>query len=272
MLQLENYQVKSSYTREESIHGGSIILIRNSLDGFEEVSFIKDLSIECEIEISCIVSRTRKLVVLNIYRTCLGSVHIFLETLEQVLNEINSKFKDHTVIICGDFNINLMSNDNSKISFIDLLITFNYKQTILSPTRITNNTSSLIDNIFVNTNNFKHNGNITSALSDHMSQFIAVETDIPIKTNIDIKSKRRFFTEIKLEDFFCCLRECAWDGVLSESDSDRAYELLSATMRAKMDQIFPYKKCRQKSCSNVGWMTMGIRISSNHKRELYKKR
>lgn len=271
LIKIENYQLISCYTREMSIHGGSCILIKDTLKDFEKVPIIEHMSVECEAEISCTVSRFRKLVVLSIYRTCLGNVQIFLSTLEGVLSVVQGHFVDYDVVICGDFNINLMNEDTSKCLFMDLLTTFNYTQTIFNATRVTKTTSSLIDNIFVNTSMISNNKNITSALSDHMAQFISVESIFPIETkNVEIIEKR-FFTKTKLEDFFVCLRDFNWDHLILKTDPDVAYELFYSTMLTKMNQIIPRKKMKLRRKRNRTWLTLGIRISSKHKRELHEK-
>ena len=62
------------------------------------------------------------------------------------------KIKHNKMYICGDFNIDLLKYDchqNSR-SFIDLFFSLGFYPLITKPTRITNSTSSLIDNIFTN--------------------------------------------------------------------------------------------------------------------------
>ena len=49
------------------------------------------------------------------------------------------------------------------------------------PTRICEKTATLIDNIFVNGQAQKYNsGNITTSISDHLSQLIIIEIEIEI--------------------------------------------------------------------------------------------
>ena len=57
-----------------------------------------------------------------------------------------------TTVVCGDFNINLLSinsNEHYDALFADTLHGFSFLSTITLPTRLSNN-SSLIDNTFVN--------------------------------------------------------------------------------------------------------------------------
>ena len=90
----------------------------------------------------------------------------FLEYLEETLSKISSENKE--IYICGDFNIDLLKLDsNTKYKqFYDLMCSYGFAPKILQPSRITENTATLIDNIF--TNNLENNvisGNIITDLS-----------------------------------------------------------------------------------------------------------
>lgn len=106
-LKIPNYRIISGYARENFIHGGTAILIRDNITDFDNVQWITNLSVEKEIEVSCAISNTRKMIILTVYRTCLGDAQIFLRKIEQILYEINMKFNKYDVVLCGDFNINL---------------------------------------------------------------------------------------------------------------------------------------------------------------------
>jgi hypothetical protein len=54
-----------------------------------------------------------------------------------------------TFLICGDLNINLLTQSNEAIKLFTLMNTYNLTQVVDFPTRITNNTETLIDTIFV---------------------------------------------------------------------------------------------------------------------------
>lgn len=138
--------------------------------------FYCNMSLEKEIEVSYAVSILRKMVVLTVYRTCLGSLGIFMLEFEKILHVLNGKFGSYTIVICGDFNINLMIDSREKCDFIDVLDSFGFQQTIKEPTRITKTTKTLIDGIFVNCPDYFNNENIDTSLSDHRAQFISIKS------------------------------------------------------------------------------------------------
>ena len=75
----------------------------------------------------------------------------------------------------GDSNINLLNYENHTPTneFINIMFSNHFQPSVLHPTRITDTSSTLIDNIFVNSApGFKiHSGNILSLISDHLPQF-----------------------------------------------------------------------------------------------------
>ena len=104
--------------------------------------------------------------------------------------------------MCGDFNIDLLKYENNKkySEFLNSVTAFGLLPHILQPTRITEFTSTLIDNIYGN--NFAHNtvgGNILITFADHFSQFISVNKNVQ-----KLKPKpifRRDFSSFKDADF-----------------------------------------------------------------------
>ena len=91
----------------------------------------------------------------------------------------------------GDFNINLMKinseSDNSQ--FYKTMFSYFFTPIVLQPTKVTDKSKTLIDNIFFNSFEFTTlSGNITHSISDHLIQFVILEdfiTPKPLpKTNL----------------------------------------------------------------------------------------
>ena len=81
---------------------------------------------------------------------------------------------DH--IFAGDFNINLLRiqyNNNAKL-FLNIMYSNYYFPVILRPTRITNNSCTLIDNIFINNPLITSSGFIICDISDHLLIFVSL--------------------------------------------------------------------------------------------------
>ena len=74
----------------------------------------------------------------------------------------------------GDFNINLLNYEshNDPNEFINSMVSHHMLPQILQPTRVTDHSATVIDNIFTNATNFETiGGNILNQIADHFSQF-----------------------------------------------------------------------------------------------------
>ena len=74
----------------------------------------------------------------------------------------------------GDFNIDLLKFDSRSATdgFLNTLGSNFFPPHILQPTRITDHSATLIDNIFLNSiEHFSISGNIVHDLSDHLRKF-----------------------------------------------------------------------------------------------------
>ena len=85
----------------------------------------------------------------------------------------------------GDFNRNLLNCniDKHTSDYVDILYSHAFNSTINSPTQITANSKTLIDNITYN-NATKNiiSGNLTTSISDHLTQFLLISNQIHSKT------------------------------------------------------------------------------------------
>ena len=80
-----------------------------------------------------------------------------INTLILHLKMIFPKLINKQVFIMGDFNINLLNYDSHTptYDFIDTFLSNNFLSCIAHPTRISNHSSTIIDNIFTNLANAK---------------------------------------------------------------------------------------------------------------------
>ena len=96
----------------------------------------------------------------------------------------------------GDFNIDLLKSDTHSVSdkFLNVLSSNFFQPHILQPTRITDHSATLIDNIFLNS--LEHlviSDNIVYDLTNHLPNFLNMNkfTSLPQKVNL---YKRDFST------------------------------------------------------------------------------
>ena len=123
-----------------------------------------------------------------IYRPPNTSVTKFSDSLTQILDKINKE--DRPCYMLGDYNVDLINSQSE--SLLNVLFPNGFYPRINRPTRITNTSATLIDNIFINT----HSNNIKSGIwladiSDHFPIFITLPYDT-VKKHL---SKNLFINE-----------------------------------------------------------------------------
>lgn len=89
----------------------------------------------------------------------------------------------------GDFNLDLLKYEthNGTDEFINTLGTSFFQPHILQPTRITDHTATLIDNIFFNSMDyFTLSGNLVYDVTDHLPNFLIINKFSSLNTKIKI--------------------------------------------------------------------------------------
>ena len=100
----------------------------------------------------------------------------FIEHIETVLHNLVREKK--IIFMLGDFNINLLNcvSHPASETFLNMMNSNYLLPYILQPTRVTDRSATLIDNIFANTFNFNAlSGNLVTKNSDHFPQFLIIE-------------------------------------------------------------------------------------------------
>ena len=107
------------------------------------------------------------------------------------MDRILSSFQrsNEEVLIAGDFNIDLLKTRERAIfnDFLEIFLTNGFKPKITFPTRITHQTATLIDNIFVKlSDKFSKttSGILLNDISDHQPCFISLDFMLVIKEKV----------------------------------------------------------------------------------------
>ena len=151
-----------------------------------------------------------------VYRHPSSSIQKFNDHLQEILSNPANAHK--LTIIMGDFNIDLLKSDNDAPTndFINMMSSYHFQPTILHPTRISDTSSTLIDNVYIN-NAMDSNicsGNILSLISDHLPQFAILNGSTPDykKTSYTAYDYRNFDASkfladyVNLESFFSMIQ------------------------------------------------------------------
>jgi len=172
-------------------------------------------------------------------------------------------------VICGDININYLENCNKRQQLDSLLQTYNLIGTVSFPTHKSKASTNAIDNIFItSTKNYNINPHI-NGLSDHEAQIITVENMVPTKQTNKITTKGDI-NEQSILEFQLLLNHENWKDIFMQDDANTSFNKFLNIYLRMFHCCFIKKHTNCKAISKP-WLTKGIQISCNRKREMYLK-
>ena len=156
-----------------SNNGGAGFFVKNDLKYFirDDLTDFKD---ECEALWIEIEGKGKQNVLCGVvYRHPNGSLSTFQDYLNLVLDKIRRQNKQ--CLIMGDLNLNLLKYEKHADTddVINTLGASFFQLHILRPTRITDHTATLTDNIFFTSlEYFTLSGNLVHDIADHLANFL----------------------------------------------------------------------------------------------------
>ena len=148
LFDLPNY--KSFHrTRKDRIGGGTSILVNDKLQSREQNNLLVETSFleHCVVELK---TDKRNILLVSAYRPPNTKARTFLTEYKRLLNSLK-KNKGHEIIIGLDHNLDLLKSHLNQPTndFMELSLDRELIPCITKPTRITNSSASLIDNILI---------------------------------------------------------------------------------------------------------------------------
>ena len=215
--------------RSDGRRGGGIsVFISNKYD----CKIIKNSSLSLEYIETLFIEVTRankKILIASIYKPNRSNDNLFIEKLSHLLS-INSNNNYHEIIVTGDFNFDLLKyqENNITLNFINSLNSQSFIPVISKPTRVTDTTATLIDNIFIsNPINFT-SGIIVADISDHFPIFIGIKNVFSNNnTDQDIRIEYRDINENTLHNFYQYLSSYDFSNVINYDDCSTAISELT---------------------------------------------
>jgi hypothetical protein len=272
--------------RQDKLGGGVCNYIRNDI---AYVHIDKSL-IKTPFSFECIITKinlkndsfSQSIIILTVYRppnTCMVQ---FNDHLDNVLNEIAKLIKTKEILmIVGDFNIDLIkiAQHNNTHNFFNVLLAQNLVPVITKPTRLTEFSSTLIDNIFIsNFKNSKFNyksGIIYNDLSDHFPCFISFNFNCTTNiTHANAPVYTRQYNNSNYSKFAQLLKSTRWEQFnkwSNFSDVNSFFNSFHKIFDSIFQEAFPMVVKSSNRGKNPGlpWLTPAIINSCKTKNKLY---
>ena len=270
-IDLNGYAIE--HTPTEASCGGALLYIDISLNYIVRNDFKLYKKRELEsVFIEIINPKGKNVIVACIYRHPSMNPTEFIDIyLSELLQKLSRE--DKTIMLMGDFNIDLLKYDTNKDStmFLDIMYTNFLLPYRKIPTRVTTHSKTLIDNIF--SNNIEDgliSGNIITTISDHYAQFL-------LQKNIKIEKKeknifRHNFKNFNEDLFDYKLNQINWNAILEidKKDIDTSFNNFFLTFNSLLQQHAPIKKLSNKEIKTLRkpWITSRIIKSINKKKKM----
>ena len=266
LMHIDGYQLISN-PRTHRKGGGVAIYIRDGLTfhKVDQMSLVKDGVLET------IFIKTKlhgENVMLGEFYRIPGRPLMDCKTqLDPILTDI-SNFHGK-VIVGSDHNINLLTIDHHTQAqcFLQDITAAGLAPCITKPTRVTETSSTLIDNLFSKNTLSTTAGILTSYLSDHFpvimsSHMSGDETDLCDDT------PRRYITTKKIVRISEQLINTDW-SILHSANSNDAFNVINKKLLEVLDKITPLTRPKKLKKKKVNWMTPELKKLTQKLNKLY---
>lgn len=192
----------------------------------------------------------------------------FLPNLESLIR-IQPKVKQ---IIIGDLNINILNNLCPMAeSYLNLLSENQFLPLILSPTRITESSQTLIDHIMYNGFNEtkSYSGNIYTDISDHLANYTLIPLVFTHKLNCD-RPLIRITSKSHNETFRQQIANINLDYGNNTDNADHIFSSYYQSFQECFQNSFPKVKQSIKQYKLKPWLNKTLLKMIRRKNQLYK--
>ena len=277
LYDLPNYQLISR-GKYCSNHGGLITYVHNNYN-WEPLN-VNDQTTGWEnlfVKITHRSQNTKKYIIGNVYRVPNETVHdlqIFNDEFAETLEILQSKRLQ--IYLCGDYNIDLLKiyQKNQNNLFFENLIAAGFQPKISLPTRLTDYSATLIDNIFCNRIDNNESGILINHISDHQMIYTystekvyttCVRQYVELETN-DAQAMNTFLNKLQDSNITDKL-----DQDPNTDPNENLKQFLDTFTHLKNEHLPKRRVTLNKRKHKVQpWMTTAILKSINSRDKLYK--
>ena len=273
LYNIKGYRQENNY-RSSRRGGGVSIFIKEGI----EYKLRPDLAIfNVDIESIFIevdgsyVNSSKSQIIGCIYRPPNRDINVFRGHMKDIRHKLRHyKKRCH---LLGDYNINLLRAEQhpETSDFLDDMYSDLFMPAITKPTRITDKSATLIDNIFTdNVDADSFQGILYTGITDHLPVFLIFK-DVKVDSlpKVDYIYKRSFSQENILK-FHNAINSVDWaNSVCSISDPHESFTKFHTKYTSLYNTFFPLKKVKIGYATKKPWLTSGVKNSIKTKNKMY---
>ena len=224
-------------------------------------------------DIECIfveANASKKVLIGVIYRPPGRNIDGFNEQLKLIFDKISNIHCP--CYLTGDVNINLINHASHKLTtdYLDLIYSNGYIPLINRPTRVTNETATLLDHIL--TNNFidksMYQGVLLTDITDHYPVF-SITHDNSLLQEDDGYITFRNMKQENYDKFLHCISGVDWTTITENESCEQAFGIFHEKIKTCYNHSFPVQKVKRKYNNRIPWLTDDLKAAIKTKNKLY---
>ena len=252
-FEVNGYQKPFRRDRRQNGGGGLLVYVKNEVS-CKRRSDLENEQLEC-IWLEVKPKKSKPFLVGHVYRPPNSSIvwnEIFEDCLENALGE------EKEMYILGDINRDLL-NDQIKKVWTDYIEPFGLTQLVSEATRVTPDSSTLIDHIYSNCPENVTSINVPKiGLSDHFPVFFTRKMHVQPAKRAHYTITYRSFKNFDENKFHADLQAVPWDLIHLFDDTDDVLEVWNDLFLEVVDKNIPLKQHRVKNINQPQWLTPDI--------------
>ena len=270
-ISIDNYYAPYT-TGSNFARGGVAIYAKNNLHVTERLDLKENNDYLEAIWVEISVKNGKNIICGCVYRHPNSDIALFTDYIDKSLSKISKENKE--CYLSGDFNIDLLKYDDSckHRDFLNLMVSFGFLPQIIHPTRITDYSSTVIDNIFTNNSKDKTmGGNILFQFADHLCQFVSIQKNMDRIKPICVY--RRDLGKIDHHLFSNELNLAFHDLNNHEGTNGKFNSFLNAINQC-LDKYAPLKRLNKKEmkAQSKPWINLRLRKMISHRESLFRRK
>ncbi|XP_045466653.1 uncharacterized protein LOC123675348 [Harmonia axyridis] len=236
---VQNFVLGAHYSRSNG-YGGVLILHRDD-SKMLPLECVRKYSVENHIELAGVYKRLHRKIIIGVYRPPQGDFEVFLTNFPSCLDELGCMNLGYEEIyVAGDFNSDLIRCNTNGRNLQNLMGEFNLHAKFNEPSRVSIETTSLIDNIYSNSDTDSDPCTIEPHISDHRGQVLRC-SGMLMKPKKRKSKLVRNLRKQNIDRFIEVLSSQCWDFVYSDLSAGQIFDRFWAQILEIYELTCPQK-------------------------------
>jgi len=227
--QIENYNLKLK-CNEEYRAGGVAVYIHTSLEIIDSNIITMTSADVLKIKIKL---NNEFLNIFAIYRTHRFNREMFINELDNYFSMSNNLKAFKNVLLIGDININLLEHSDVVDKYKQLLAISGASGLVNEPTRITEQSQTCLDHVYVKLANCNMIDLVAEVLDANITDHCMIRVNVTVQGRGE--EANRFPPSGNAQRIDCdilneCLKNVDWSGVYIEQNASKAYDIFHSIL------------------------------------------